>query len=303
MKQSVSIVVPVYNVEKFLPACLDSLGASKGPDLEIVVVNDGSTDRSGDVAAEYAARDSRIRVITQTNGGVAVARNTGVESATGELIMFVDSDDVVHPGLVGHLYQMMTDNDADVASCRGTLFTHDPVWKAQEELNVLSGGSAVEELLYQRIVNGPWAKMYRASVLGSKPFEPGMRVGEDLLANVDALRSARRVVVSDAVLYGYRQGRDGSAMSGARAEDRLRVVKKLEALKGQGYDRPLGNRLFAEALYIHFENSQVPAAASLVLEEQKKQVLCDRRSLPQLRAYALASLIHPKLATWFHQAH
>ena len=88
----ISVVVPVYNVEEYLSACLESIGRQTEGDLEVLVVNDGSTDRSGEIAAEFAGRDQRFRVITKENGGLSSARNAGAEAATGEFLIFVDSD-------------------------------------------------------------------------------------------------------------------------------------------------------------------------------------------------------------------
>src|SRR3954449_5241960 len=93
----VSVVVPIYNVEPYLGDCLDSLAAQTFRDLEIVMVDDGSTDRSGEIARDYGARDPRFRLVERPNGGLSAARNTGIDAARGEFLAFVDSDDVVAP--------------------------------------------------------------------------------------------------------------------------------------------------------------------------------------------------------------
>jgi CDP-glycerol glycerophosphotransferase len=110
-----SVVVPVYQVEAYLPACLDSLLAVRYPHLEIVVVDDGSTDGSAAVAASYAARDERIRVVRQDNAGLGAARNTGLREATGDLVTFVDSDDTVTPGGYGKMVRVLTETGSDFA--------------------------------------------------------------------------------------------------------------------------------------------------------------------------------------------
>lgn len=103
-KPLISVVVPVYNVEKYLPKCLDSLLAQTWQELEIIVVDDGSPDNSWDIMQEYARRDSRVRLIRQKNGGLSAARNAGVEAARGEWIGFLDSDDYVAPEMYERLY-------------------------------------------------------------------------------------------------------------------------------------------------------------------------------------------------------
>ena len=96
----VSIIVPVYNVEEYLRECVDSILNQTYSDVEVILVDDGSTDQSGNICDEYAKMDSRIKVIHKKNGGVSAARNTGIGEASGEYLMFVDSDDAIHPELV-----------------------------------------------------------------------------------------------------------------------------------------------------------------------------------------------------------
>lgn len=100
-EKTISVIIPVYNTADYLPRCLDSVINSDYRNLEIICVNDGSTDNSLDILNEYAEKDSRIRVITITNGGVSNARNVGIESSSGEFIAFVDSDDWVHRQFFG----------------------------------------------------------------------------------------------------------------------------------------------------------------------------------------------------------
>ncbi len=115
MNPKVSVIIPVYNVEKLLPRCLDSIVNQTLQDIEIICVNDGSPDRSIDVLNRYAAADSRIRVISQENRGLGGARNTGFEAATGDYILYIDSDDWVDANYCESLYAGATAADADVA--------------------------------------------------------------------------------------------------------------------------------------------------------------------------------------------
>jgi glycosyltransferase involved in cell wall biosynthesis len=112
----ISVIVPVYKTEKYIAECLDSVMAQTMTDIEIVVINDGSTDRAAEIAREYAAKDARIKVIDQPNGGLSAARNTGLKNVTAPLVTFVDSDDTVEPDFCEKLYEALTDNH-DVAVC------------------------------------------------------------------------------------------------------------------------------------------------------------------------------------------
>ena len=112
----VSVIVPVYNVEKLLQRCIDSILAQTFTDFELLLIDDGSKDKSGEICDEYAANDDRIIVIHKDNGGVAEARNAGLRAARGELIGFVDADDWLAPEMYAILYDNMLKEDADISA-------------------------------------------------------------------------------------------------------------------------------------------------------------------------------------------
>ena len=113
----ISVIVPVYNVEKYIAACVDSILAQTYTNLEILLVDDGSTDSSGALCDEYARRDVRVRVIHQENGGLSDARNTGMQSAQGTYFAFVDSDDFIAGDYIAYLYGMIEKHHAQIAVC------------------------------------------------------------------------------------------------------------------------------------------------------------------------------------------
>ena len=113
----ISIIVPVYNVEKYLSRCLDSILVQTYRDFELILVDDGSTDRSGAICDEYASRDERIKLIRQSNQGLSVARNVGLDAARGDYIGFVDSDDYIHPETYQILLDALLKYDADLSVC------------------------------------------------------------------------------------------------------------------------------------------------------------------------------------------
>ena len=113
----ITIIVPVYNVEKYLRRCLDSIIGQTYQNLEILCIDDGSTDSSGEICKQYAAQDERIKVLRQENHGVSAARNKGLDAATGEYIAFVDSDDYIEADMIGRLYQALASAGAECAIC------------------------------------------------------------------------------------------------------------------------------------------------------------------------------------------
>ena len=117
MKELVSIIVPVYNLEKYIEKCVRSLLQQTYTNVEIILVDDGSRDESGEICDRLASEDSRIKVIHKENGGLSSARNCGIENATGEYIMFVDGDDFISELMVEKLYVALKDNCADISVC------------------------------------------------------------------------------------------------------------------------------------------------------------------------------------------
>ena len=131
----ISVIVPIYNAEAYLNRCLDSIINQTYSDLEIILINDGSTDNSLDICLEYASKDKRIVVYNQTNKGISKARNKGIELATGDYIGFVDSDDIISPRMYETLYNLMTDEKCLIAGCQYTKFTSSCNFK--EDKNVI----------------------------------------------------------------------------------------------------------------------------------------------------------------------
>ncbi len=118
LKPKISIIVPVYNVELYLVQCIESILAQTITDYEVLLVNDGSTDRSGEICDEFVVRDNRINVIHKKNGGLSSARNEGIKKATGDYVGFVDGDDRLDPEMYKKLYQICVDTDSDIGICK-----------------------------------------------------------------------------------------------------------------------------------------------------------------------------------------
>nr|WP_272885265.1 glycosyltransferase family 2 protein [Corynebacterium phoceense] len=300
----VSIIVPAYNVAEYIESCLNSLLAQTHEEIEVVVVDDGSTDQTAAVCAAVARRDARVRVIAQPNAGVSAARNRGVQEARGKYVCFVDSDDAAHPDMVARLLAALSTADAEIACAGYAPFSasFESTELGSSAAQPLSGEEACAELLYQRIPNGPWAKMFARSVVGEEPFNSDVRVGEDLLMNLDAMSQVEHVVVVDDALYGYRQ-HDASTMHSVRREDRMRLVTEIEARREEELSSAFDNRLCAEALYMVFEASTAAErrSALALMKRYRRVVLSDAQSLPQLRIYAAASYAGAWLPVAIHE--
>ncbi len=179
MMPLVSIIVPVYNDEQYLSECIDSIASQTYAHLEIILVDDGSTDQSGRICDEYVAKDSRIKVIHRDNAGVSAARNIGVEAAAGSYIMMVDADDVLHHDIVRVLLNAIRNTpECEAALCRYTTKRAD--LSSNGTISVVDTRTAIERTLYQDIFDSSLcAKLLPAEAVKKSPEPEGCRY-EDL---------------------------------------------------------------------------------------------------------------------------
>ena len=204
----ISVIVPVYNAENYLSACLDSILSQTYQDFEIILIDDGSKDASGQICDAYAGKDPRIQVVHQENGGVSRARNRGLELATGELISFIDSDDTLEPDMYELLVRVMREHDADISHCGYKRF--DKQGKLVREVNgthqlmIQNGEEAIACMLRgEYFSNALWNKLFRKQVVQGLHFQETLKNNEDVLFNVHAFSRAKTAVFQDEGKYHY----------------------------------------------------------------------------------------------------
>jgi glycosyltransferase involved in cell wall biosynthesis len=207
-----SVIIPVYNAERHLRETLESMCSQSYQELEILCIDDGSTDHSAKIIQEYVQKDSRVRYIYQDNAGPGGARNHGIELAKGNYIAFQDSDDVAHPDMFQMLMEVMEEKHADVSicgfqKCREDL--SDAQWEhnADVEAEVFTGDLAKAFEDSQKLRGHLWGKVYRRSVIGDIRFND-LRSGEDTYFNIEIAIRAKCMVVLPIPLYFYRQASD-----------------------------------------------------------------------------------------------
>lgn len=217
----VSVVVPAYQVEGFLAEALDSVLSQSYRELEVVVVDDGSTDGSGEIADRYAAEDPRVHVVHQANAGLGAARNVGVRHATGDYLAFADSDDLVLPGAYGALVTALERSGSDLAvgaveRLEGTRRFRGPLMRENHQASRASVGVEEAPLMLADVF--AWNKVYRRSFWDAEglAFPEGVRY-EDQPALTRALVAARFDVLTDPV-YLWRVRSDGSSISQQRSD-------------------------------------------------------------------------------------
>ncbi|MDR2036440.1 MAG: glycosyltransferase, partial [Bacteroidales bacterium] len=240
-----SIVIPVYNAEKYLPVCIDSLLHQGNLRIEIVLVNDGSTDRSGTIADEYAEKDTRIKVIHQENRGASAARNVGLVAAQGEYVAFFDGDDWVKEGSLAALYQKATEHHADVVMgdiwlCHQDGSMDGPFKHVPKDFpdNTLTGKEALIRLVKTRFyLPMPFKYICRRNYLQKiqARFEEGI-MHEDELWTPVVLYQASKMVISGIDFYYYRQNEESVMHTTGlfrRLDSLFRVTDRLIALGEQ----------------------------------------------------------------------
>lgn len=224
MSVSVSIIVPCYNVAAYLDQCMESLAGQSMEDIEIICVNDGSSDCTAEILREWRNRDRRVRIIDQKNSGVSAARNSGMAAAAGTYIGFVDPDDMVERNMFQRLVTAAAEKEADVAVCGYHEFCDCGDMDMPERGWSPSAGFFPEEKAerfrrgtpWSRCAGTVWNKLIRRKLLEENGvrFVPGLRQGEDLYFCLMLLTVAPRLLILPDRLYHYRRERPGSASCG-----------------------------------------------------------------------------------------
>lgn len=204
----VSVVVPVYNAEKYLGNCLESIINQTLSDIEIILVNDGSTDDSGRICEEYSKKDSRIVYIEQKNQGVSVARNTGKDAASGEYILFADADDELRLDMLEKLYSDAQKYNADIAVCKiQKIRTKEEIASdtvENIEICKMSQDEAMKSYLTEsKLEIGVWNKLFRKSVIESINYYVGRKMNEDKFFAFESIMASKIITYRDEPLYYY----------------------------------------------------------------------------------------------------
>ncbi|MFD1708003.1 glycosyltransferase family 2 protein [Siminovitchia sediminis] len=229
-KTKVSVIVPIYKVEKYIHRCVESIIGQSYWNLDIILVNDGSPDQCGSIIEEYAKKDSRIIVVHKENGGLSDARNAGMECVTGDYVMFVDSDDWIANNMVEQLLNMIIYCRADVVQSAfyyayNDYLLYDNRCYSKDESPILhSNQSLMQELLKNETVkNFAWGKLYKASIIKDIPFKKNV-LFEDVFWAHQVMKRVKNFVIMHEPLYYYYQ-RENSIVSNYS-------LKNLDFLKG-----------------------------------------------------------------------
>ncbi|MDR6733854.1 glycosyltransferase [Sphingobacterium sp. 2149] len=304
MKPLVSIIIPVYNVAEFLPACIDSLVCQTYENLEILLINDGSYDNSGDICDEYAKTDFRIKVVHKENGGLSDTRNIGLDIAEGEYISFIDSDDVIHKQFIDTLLGILIASEAEISMCDYTKFSS--ILPTTLRDNKVDFETYSGEYMLNNLYNKHWVpknviacnKLYSSRVWEDLRYTSGV-LHEDEYIIHELYAKVKKVAYCQLPLYYYRQRHSSitNEISPKRIHDTLNIFNNREAFFRQhGYNHLIQKNIQARLLNIillaiSYNNSETER----LLRKNLTSILKQPNISPQLKCSSMILAAFPKL--------
>lgn len=248
----VSIIIPAYNIAPYLARCLDSVKCQTYKELQIIIIDDGSTDQTGLIADSFAEKDKRFHVIHKENRGVSAARKTGLDQASGKYIGFVDGDDYIEPEMYEKLVGLAVKYDADIAHCGYQMVFPDRVdlYHGTGELRIQDSYTAVKDLLEGTMVEpGLVNKLYRHDLFKGIEYDPEIVINEDLLLNFLLFHRVYRSVFLDEPLYHYMVRKNSASTSKWNEHKVMDPVRVLEKMRREEKDQEL--RALIDNRYIY----------------------------------------------------
>ena len=223
MKDLISVIIPIYKVEKYLEKCIQSIIAQTYNNLDIILVDDGSPDNCGNIIEEYRKKDKRIRTIHQDNGGLSDARNSGIKIANGKYILCIDSDDWIENNMIEVLYKNIIDNNADISICEfieeddeGKMISHK---NYNNKIEIFRKKEAIKKLIEQDIItNHAWNKLYKTKLFDNVEYPKGQLM-EDISTTYKLFEKSEKIVYQNTPLYHYIQR--GTSILGNITEKRI----------------------------------------------------------------------------------
>ena len=279
----ISVVVPAYNCQDTIERCIKSIQNQTYSNLEIIVVNDGSTDKTESIVKNLSINDSRIKLISIQNSGVSHARNTGIDSAIGDYIAFVDSDDYIDSDMYETLLSLMKEYCVQIAHCSYKNIDNDKITAVGNtgEVTVQNHDEALRCLLSGRLfTGGNWNKLYNKSLFNRIKFDESVRVNEDVLANFYLFNSVDKSVFIDRAFYNYVANTNSvtHAMSSNLGVEHVAFVaeKMAKLSKGKSYQNEADYRYAFSALGLYrayfFSNRSNEKGRKKVAKEKVKSM-------------------------------
>ena len=307
---AVSVVIPVYNVDEYLEDCIKSVVSQSYKNLEVIVVNDGSTDRSGDICREYAEKDSRIRYVVQENSGVSIARNAALNIATGDYVTFVDADDAIRSNAIEDMVGMIQSANVDCVRTRCEVRKGDVSSQLPEDVERgLYTGDRIQELTILAATGNlmcfTWLLLVKREVLVNNrlEFPVGVLMMEDMWFYIDLLNAIDSIFISDEITYNYFVRDTGATRSFNNFDAKINSIVEVNGhVTSQKFDRNQVRYINA----VHASNivnfTVINAMRISRISESKKLLkdICQNKNF--LNIYAQADMarvvMYHRLACW-----
>ncbi len=287
-KPKISVIIPIYNVEKYLGECLDSVLAQSFKDFEVICVDDGSTDKSTKILEEYQKKDNRIKILQQQRGGAGVARNLGLGHAQGKYVQFLDSDDYFEPNLLEEMYTRAEKYDVDLVVCsskkvddEGNIIEsknpNSPINLAKTPLDKIYNKNDFKEDFFSLLTPVPWNKLFKKDLIINNEIEfPNLHICEDIAFVHSYEAVAEKILVFDKELINYRFNRAGS-MAYYRTKYTIDVVHSCNILKQFLIQKGLYKEL--ESAFINAFKNHIRWEIALSSDEEYKKFLAEFKKL------------------------
>lgn len=288
IKPLVSIIIPIYNVEQYLEKCINSVLKQDYDNIEIILVNDGSPDRSFEICKKYKGKDNRVIVIDKPNGGVSSARNAGLEKATGEYVIFIDADDWLDNDFVSYMVKLAQDNMCDFALSLNCYKTDNEINNEEDYVSIITPAESAALMLSMRLEVGCWNKIYKKSVIDDNNlrFNEKLFFGEGLFFITMFAQLANKTAVGQKRVYHYRQDNYTSA---TKKYDYKKFVNGEKSLDLINKSLKFRDEKVIEQLNIHyylfFFNAVVTTCVNNQMENHKEEFEYWRQRA--LKQYAL----------------
>lgn len=240
MNSKISIIVPIYNTERYLEECIESIVSQTYKNIEIILIDDGSTDKSGQICDKYSKKDSRIKIIHQENKGIGQTRNVGLQYATGEYIGWVDSDDIISNNMYEVLLKNMIKEDAQISCCNYKKIKNklEDFCEMEKEDIEVKNEKVVKDMIRGEITCFLWDKLFKRELFNDIKFT-NHKVGEDFVVNTTILSKNPKIVRTNGCYYFYRY-REDSSLNNMNIESIKDLLKSnllaAKILKEKNYD-------------------------------------------------------------------
>ena len=310
MNPLISIIIPVYNVEKYIEKCVDSLISQTYNNIEIILVNDGSTDDSGVICDNLSKKDSRIVVLHQKNAGVSAARNNGLDIMKGEFVTFVDSDDYIDTHFIECLYTALAENNADISTCGHYRVEFDGSLKKiyhlsdnPEEIICLSGKDSIMNMFYEKICSASsGSKLYKRALFDDLRY-PGYIMGEDTYIVYHTFKKSTLIAHTNKPMYYYVQ--HSASVTNSKCNyfkfyDYVRLYDHIVSIENSEHEseyfKSIANRLIENNFWVYMKLRNCPNMFNTEkkhiednIKRYRKYVICNSKAKPRIRIACLLS--------------